>query len=69
MKTILFQGDSITDTCRKDEYICHLGMGYPLLVASRLVWIIPIATLFSIAVLVDTESLISTPKSSATSLT
>ena len=36
MKTILFQGDSITDTCRKDEYICHLGMGYPLLVASRL---------------------------------
>ena len=24
MKTILFQGDSITDTCRKDEYICDL---------------------------------------------
>lgn len=36
VKTILFQGDSITDACRKDEYICHMGLGYPAYVAGRL---------------------------------
>lgn len=32
MKTILFQGDSITDCGRKDD----MGMGYPLLVSAEL---------------------------------
>ena len=36
MKTILFQGDSITDACRSEEYICHMGLGYPAYVAGRL---------------------------------
>ncbi len=36
MKTILFQGDSITDVCRIRENECNLGMGYPLLVAASL---------------------------------
>ena len=36
MLTILFQGDSITDAERRDEYICGLGRGYPGYVAGRL---------------------------------
>lgn len=36
MKTILFQGDSITDAQRYREYGDHLGSGYPLLVAAKL---------------------------------
>ena len=36
MVTILFQGDSITDAERRDEYICGLGRGYPGYVAGRL---------------------------------
>lgn len=36
MKTILFQGDSITDTLHKEEYICAMGYGYPGYVAGRL---------------------------------
>ncbi len=36
MKTILFQGDSITDAGRWRDDPDHLGMGYPLLVASKL---------------------------------
>ena len=36
MQTILFQGDSITDTDRRDEYICGMGRGYPGYVAGRL---------------------------------
>ena len=36
MKTILFQGDSITDTLRKEEYICQMGFGYPGYAAGRL---------------------------------
>jgi len=36
MKTILFQGDSITDASRYREYPDHLGSGYPLIVAGRL---------------------------------
>lgn len=40
MKTILFQGDSITDAFRKDEIFCGIfcgmGLGYPGYVAARL---------------------------------
>ena len=36
MMKILFQGDSITDTDRRDEYICGMGRGYPGYVAGRL---------------------------------
>lgn len=36
MLTILFQGDSITDAERRDEYICGMGLGYPGYVAGRL---------------------------------
>lgn len=36
MKTILFQGDSITDTLHADEYICAMGYGYPGFVAAKL---------------------------------
>lgn len=40
MKTILFQGDSITDCCRSrdnDSFLAHkLGTGYPFLVAGTL---------------------------------
>lgn len=36
MKTILFQGDSITDTTRNRENDADLGRGYPLLVAGRM---------------------------------
>ena len=36
MKTILFQGDSITDAGRDRNLDEHLGTGYPLLIASQL---------------------------------
>lgn len=36
MKTILFQGDSITDVLRKRDDEIHAGMGYPLLVKGTL---------------------------------
>jgi len=36
MKTILFQGDSITDSGRKREAFDNMGSGYPLLVKSHL---------------------------------
>lgn len=36
MKTILFQGDSITDGGRYREIESHLGAGYPCLVGSKL---------------------------------
>lgn len=36
MKTILFQGDSITDAGRSREYDDWTGMGYPRLVSARL---------------------------------
>lgn len=36
MKTILFQGDSITDAQRLRDDPGHLGSGYPLLVAAKL---------------------------------
>lgn len=36
MKTILFQGDSITDTGRNREDEKNLGVGYPYLIANRL---------------------------------
>lgn len=36
MKTILFQGDSITDCGRKREVFDNMGSGYPLLVKSQL---------------------------------
>ena len=36
MKTILFQGDSITDVGRNKEDINSLGFGYPLLVSAAL---------------------------------
>ncbi len=36
MKTILFQGDSITDAQRLREWDDNLGCGYPLIVAARL---------------------------------
>ena len=36
MKTILFQGDSITDAQRLRDDPDHLGSGYPLLVAAKL---------------------------------
>ena len=36
MKTILFQGDSITDTLHAEEYICAMGYGYAGYVAARL---------------------------------
>ncbi len=36
MKTILFQGDSITDAKRDREDINSLGVGYPLLVSATL---------------------------------
>lgn len=36
MKTILFQGDSITDCGRNREDISSLGVGYPLLVSASL---------------------------------
>lgn len=36
MKTILFQGDSITDAGRLRENPAHLGWGYPQFVAGRL---------------------------------
>ena len=36
MKTVLFQGDSITDSGRDKENLYDLGNGYPLLVAARL---------------------------------
>ncbi len=36
MKTILFQGDSITDVGRNRDDINSLGFGYPLLVSSSL---------------------------------
>ena len=36
MKTILFQGDSITDACRSRDGEMWKGMGYPLLVTAQL---------------------------------
>ena len=36
MKTILFQGDSITDCGRNREMITSTGVGYPLLVKAQL---------------------------------
>ncbi|MBQ3817262.1 MAG: lysophospholipase [Clostridia bacterium] len=36
MKTILFQGDSITDCGRNRDYSDNLGSGYPLLVKAEL---------------------------------
>ncbi len=36
MKTILFQGDSITDCGRNRENSASLGMGYPVMVAGEL---------------------------------
>lgn len=36
MKTILFQGDSITDCGRSRENPAHVGDGYPLIVKARL---------------------------------
>ena len=36
MKTVLFQGDSITDAIRFREHETSLGMGYPVLVAGEL---------------------------------
>ena len=33
---ILFQGDSITDADRRDDFNCDLGRGYPVYVAGRL---------------------------------
>lgn len=36
MLTVLFQGDSITDAERRDEYICGMGRGYPGYMAGRL---------------------------------
>lgn len=36
MKTILFQGDSITDAGRNREAAFNLGTGYPLLVGAEL---------------------------------
>ena len=36
MKTILFQGDSITDCGRKRDVFDNMGWGYPLLVKSQL---------------------------------
>lgn len=36
MKTILFQGDSVTDAGRSVEDECNLGYGYPTLVSSQL---------------------------------
>ena len=36
MKTILFQGDSITDAGRNREWDDNLGTGYPLLVGAKL---------------------------------
>lgn len=36
MKTILFQGDSITDAGRSREDDMNLGLGYPLLVSAEL---------------------------------
>lgn len=36
MKTILFQGDSITDCGRKRDVFDNMGCGYPLLVKSQL---------------------------------
>ena len=36
MKTILFQGDSITDAGRSRTDDAHLGVGYPLLVTGKL---------------------------------
>ena len=36
MKTILFQGDSITDAGRDRDDFYDLGKGYPVLVAGRL---------------------------------
>ena len=36
MKTILFQGDSITDCCRGRENFNNIGDGYPVLVRAKL---------------------------------
>lgn len=36
MKTVLFQGDSITDCGRSREWDGNLGTGYPMLVASKM---------------------------------
>ncbi len=36
MKTILFQGDSITDASRTRENDTHMGVGYPTLIAAQL---------------------------------
>ena len=36
MKTILFQGDSITDAGRNREDTYGIGLGYPILVKSAL---------------------------------
>ncbi len=49
MKTILFQGDSITDVDRmrdNDAYVGGFGFGYPLLVTSRLGYASPDAFRF-----------------------
>ena len=35
-KTILFQGDSITDSCRRNEWGSNIGFGYATLVAGAL---------------------------------
>ena len=35
MKTILFQGDSITDADRKRDDISNYGYGYPNIVAAK----------------------------------
>lgn len=41
MKTILFQGDSITDTCRSREDDNVLGSGYPVLIDAELGYTMP----------------------------
>lgn len=41
MKTILFQGDSITDVNRSRDYDTWKGMGYPLLVTAQLSYAYP----------------------------
>ena len=41
MKTILFQGDSITDAYRGRQGFMHLGIGYPTLIAAELGYNMP----------------------------
>ena len=38
MKTILFQGDSITDANRNRDHDSHLGCGYAMLTGSQLMY-------------------------------